>query len=54
MGNVLTGTPSDLMYAHDLMQQAWAVVWAVTSGALVGILGRMGLSLIVTEHLSRP
>ena len=29
------------------------VVWAITSGALVVILGWMGLSLIVSEHLGR-
>ena len=30
------------------------VVWAITSGALVVILGWMGLSFIVAEHLGRP
>ncbi len=29
------------------------VVWAITSGALVVILGWMGLSFIVQEHLGR-
>ena len=54
MSDILTGTPADLTYAHDLVRQAWMVVWAVTSGALVVILGWMGLSLIVSEHLGRP
>ena len=51
MTGILTGTPADLSYEHDLVQQAWMVVWAVTSGALVVILGWMGLSLILSEHL---
>ena len=53
MSDILTGTPADLTYAHDLVRQAWMVVWAITSGALVVILGWMGLSLIVSEHLGR-
>ena len=53
MSDILTGTPADLTYAHDLVRQAWMVVWAVTSGALVVILGWMGLSFIVSEHLGR-
>ena len=53
MSDILTGTPESLTYGHDLVQQAWMVVWAVTSGALVVILGWMGLSLIVSEHLGR-
>ena len=53
MSDILTGTPPDLTYAHHLVQQAWMVVWAITSGALVVILGWMGLSLIVSEHLGR-
>jgi len=51
MSDILTGTPPDLTYAHDLVRQAWMVVWAVTSGALVVILGWMGLTLIMAEHL---
>ena len=51
MSDILTGTPADLTYAHHMVQQAWMVVWAVTSGALVVILGWMGLSFIVAEHL---
>ncbi len=53
MSDILTGTPPELTYAHDMVQQAWMVVWAITSGALVVILGWMGLSLIVSEHLGR-
>ena len=53
MSDILTGTPPDLTYAHELVRQAWVVVWAITSGALVVILGWMGLSLIVSEHLGR-
>ena len=51
MSDILTGTPPDLTYANDLVRQAWLVVWAVTSGALVVILGWMGLSFIMQEHL---
>ena len=53
MSDILTGTPADLTYANDLVRQAWIVVWAITSGALVVILGWMGLSLIMSEHLGR-
>ncbi|MYD92899.1 MAG: hypothetical protein F4Y02_04245, partial [Chloroflexi bacterium] len=51
MSDILTGTPPDLTYAHDLVRQAWLVVWTITSGALVVILGWMGLTLIMSEHL---
>ena len=51
MSDIITGTPPDLTYAHDLVRQAWIVVWAITSGALVVILGWMGLTLILAEHL---
>ena len=54
MSDILTGTPADLTYAHDLVRQAWMVVWAITSGALVVILGWMGLSFIMAEHLGTP
>ena len=53
MSDILTGTPPDLTYANDLVRHAWMVVWAITSGALVVILGWMGLSLIMAEHLGR-
>ena len=53
MSDILTGTPPDLTYGHEMVRQAWTVVWAVTSGALVVILGWMGLSLIVQQHLGR-
>ena len=51
MSDILTGTPPDLTYLHPLVRQAWMVVWAVASGALVVILGWMGLSLIIQQHL---
>ena len=53
MSDILTGTPPDLTYGHEMVRQAWTVVWAVTSGALVVILGWMGLSFIVQQHLGR-
>ena len=53
MSDILTGTPADLTYAHELVRHAWIVVWAITTGALVVILGWMGLSFIVSEHLGR-
>ena len=53
MGDILTGTPPNLTYANDLVRDAWVVVWAITSGALVVILGWMGLSLVMAEHLGR-
>ena len=39
MTDIITGTPPDLTYGHWLVQEAWLVVWAVTSAALVVILG---------------
>ena len=53
MGDILTGTPPELTYLHPFVRDAWMVVWAITSGALVVILGWMGLSFIVQEHLGR-
>ena len=53
MSDILTGTPPDLTYGHEMVRQAWTVVWAVASGALIVILGWMGLSLIMSEHLGR-
>ena len=53
MSDILTGTPADLTYANEMVRQAWTVVWAITSGALVVILGWMGLSLVMAEHLGR-
>ena len=53
MTDIITGTPPDLTYGHWLVQQAWTVVWAITSAALVVILGWMGLSFIISEHLGR-
>ena len=54
MSDIFTGTPASLTYDHELVRQAWLAVWAITSGALVVILGWMGLSLIMQEHLGRP
>ena len=51
MSDILTGTPPDLTYLHPFVRDAWMVVWAITSGALMVILGWMGLSFIVQEHL---
>ena len=53
MGDILTRTPPHLTYAHPFVQQAWWAVWAVTTVALTAILGWMGLSFIVQEHLGR-
>ena len=53
MADIITGTPPDLTYGHWLVQQAWMVVWAITSAALAVILGWMGLSFIISEHLGR-
>ncbi len=53
MGDILTGTPPNLTYDHELVRQAWIAVWAVTSAALAVIIGWMGLSLIIEEHLGR-
>ena len=53
MSDILTGTPADLTYGHELVKLAWMTVWAITSGVLVVILGWMGLSLIMSEHLGR-
>ena len=53
MTDIITGTPEHLTYGHDLVRLAWMTVWAITSAALVVILGWMGLTLIVSEHLGR-
>ena len=54
MGDIITGTPASLTYDHDLVRQVWTIVWAITSGALVVIIGWIGLNFIVAEHLGRP
>ncbi len=51
MPDILTGTPPELTYQHPLVREAWTVVWGVTSGALILIVGWMGLGLIVSEHV---
>jgi len=53
MSDILTGTPPELTYLHPVVRLAWMTVWAVTSAALAAILGWMGLSFIVQEHLGR-
>ena len=53
MGDILTGTPPELTYLHPMVREAWTVVWGVTSGALIVILGWMGLSLIMQQHLGQ-
>ena len=54
MGDIITGTPANLTYGHELVRQVWVIVWAITSGALVVIIGWIGLNFIVAEHLGRP
>ena len=54
MNDIITGTPANLTYDHELVRQAWVASWAIASGALVVIVGWIGLSMIVGEHLGRP
>ena len=54
MTDILTATPAHLTYDHELVRQAWAVCWAIASGALVVIVAWMGITMIVGEHLGRP
>ena len=51
MSDILTGTPPGLTYEHELVRQAWSVVWVIAGGSLAAILGWMGLTFIVGEHL---
>ena len=53
VSDIFTGTPPGLTYDHEIVRQAWMAVWVITSGALVVIIGWMGLSLIVGDHLGR-
>ena len=53
MGDILTGTPPELTYGHPIVREAWTVVWGIASGALIVILGWMGLSLIMQHHLGQ-
>ncbi len=53
MSDIFTGTPAGLTYDHEIVRQAWMAVWVVTSGALVVIVGWMGISLIVGDHVGR-
>ena len=51
MSDIITGTPAELTYLHPFVRDAWTVVWAIASGALIVILGWMGFTFIVGEHL---
>ncbi len=51
MSDILTGTPPGLTYDHEIVRQIWLLTWAIASGMLAIILGWMGLSFIVQEHL---
>ena len=51
MSDILTGTPPGLTYEHELVRQAWSVVWVIAGGSLAAILGWMGLTFIVGEQL---
>ena len=53
MSDIFTGTPAGLTYDHEIVRQAWMAVWVVTSGALVVIVGWMGLNLIIGDHAGR-
>ena len=53
MGDILTGTPPELTYGHPVVREAWTVVWGIASGALLVILGWIGLSLIMQHHLGQ-
>ena len=53
MSDVITGTPPELTYLHPVVREAWTVVWAIASGALVVILGWMGLTLVMQRHLGQ-
>ena len=53
MTDILTGTPPGLTYDHDLVRHAWFVCWIVSTGILGLVIGWMGLTLIVGEHLGR-
>ena len=53
MSDIFTGTPAGLTYDHEVVRQAWMAVWMITSGLLVVIVGWMGLSLIVGDHVGR-
>ncbi len=54
MGDFITGTPASLIYQHELVRQVWTIAWAIASGALVVIIGWIGLNFIVADHLGRP
>ena len=53
MPDIISGTPAEMTYLHPIVREAWMVVWAITSAMLVAILGWMGLSFVIQEHLGR-
>ena len=53
MPDIISGTPAEMTYLHPIVREAWMVVWAITSAMLVAILGWMGLSFTIQEHLGQ-
>ncbi|MCY3505367.1 MAG: hypothetical protein OXH41_04310 [Chloroflexi bacterium] len=53
MPDIISGTPAEMTYLHPIVREAWMVVWAITSAMLVAILGWMGLSFVIQEHLGQ-
>ena len=51
MTDILTGTPPNLPYLHEAVQQAWMVVWVVVAAGLGVILAWAGITMIFREHL---
>ena len=51
MTDILTGTPPNLTYLHEAVQQAWMVVWVVVAAGLGVILAWAGITMIFREHL---
>ena len=53
MPDIISGTPPEMTYLHPIVREAWMVAWAITSAMLVAILGWMGLSFTIQEHLGQ-
>ncbi|MXW24713.1 MAG: hypothetical protein F4Z77_00185, partial [Dehalococcoidia bacterium] len=53
MPDIISGTPAEMTYLHPIVREAWMVAWAITSAMLVAILGWMGLSFVIQEHLGQ-
>ena len=53
MPDIISGTPAEMTYLHPIVREAWMVVWGITSAMLVAILGWMGLSFTIQEHLGQ-